>query len=537
MAKEQDVFQLPVRYIGYENIEEMALAVQRNFKELERQLALLQLAVKKATGGGIKDLPDKASIWDRAEAINEDGTIPAQMLDDKLVGLEHELQLADEAVTEAKIAVGAITNKKLAIDAVTAEKIAEAAVTAQKLAQEAVTEEKIAGEAITAEKIKAGAIGTAALAAGAVTTDKLDAQAVTADKIATNAVTAEKIQAGAITSQHINADGITANLITSGELLTSKVTVASQDGYTKFLGDGIKAQHVDGEYTQMSYNGLKRFIPKPIYTKVPTGIPNKENFETGFIPTGWEVKNAIISSVSYEGNYSLRLNPGTYDIKSYARTVQEITDTTTMSFWYRCTPLYYGDVYEFNLDGQRYELIDDDTWHYFSATVEEGLHVFEWAIFRWNDGIPTNSYMYIDDIVFETHPTSKEITGYSEEGYSYGYRTYVGIVSTFGLYFSSSSGLYPDDEDIPDIWIQLPEDFKGKEFEVFLSFSDNSNQEWLSIYKIELTLLEIDKANGRFKVRAHAQGSARSYKLVSGSLKETRRYSISGIKFTYFATY
>ena len=146
MAKEQDVFQLPVRYIGYENIEEMALAVQRNFKELERQLALLQLAVKKATGGGIKDLPDKASIWDRAEAINEDGTIPAKMLDDKLVGLEHELQLADEAVTEAKIAVGAITNKKLAIDAVTAEKIAEAAVTAQKLAQEAVTEEKIAGK-------------------------------------------------------------------------------------------------------------------------------------------------------------------------------------------------------------------------------------------------------------------------------------------------------------------------------------------------------------------------------------------------------
>ena len=246
MAKEQDVFQLPVRYIGYENIEEMALAVQRNFKELERQLALLQLAVKKATGGGIKDLPDKASIWDRADAINEDGTIPAQMLDDKLVGLEHELQLADEAVTEAKIAVGAITNKKLAIDAVTAEKIAEAAVTAQKLAQEAVTEEKIAGEAITAEKIKAGAIGTAALAAGAVTTDKLDAQAVTADKIATNAVTAEKIQAGAITSQHINADGITANLITSGELLTSKVTVASQDGYTKFRGDGITVQDRTG---------------------------------------------------------------------------------------------------------------------------------------------------------------------------------------------------------------------------------------------------------------------------------------------------
>ncbi|MGI6221924.1 MAG: phage head spike fiber domain-containing protein [Coriobacteriales bacterium] len=950
MAKEQDVFQLPVRFIDHQDIEGMALAVQRNFKELERQLALLQLAVKKATGGGIKDLPDKASIWDRADAINEDGTIPAQMLNDKLVGLEHELQLADEAVTEAKIAVGAITNKKLAIDAVTAEKIAEAAVTAQKLAQEAVTEEKIAGEAITAEKIKAGAIGTVALAAGAVTTDKLDAQAVTAGKIAARAVTAEKIQAGSITSQHINADGITANLITSGELLTAKVTVASQDGYTKFRGDGITVQdrtgatrialgrvdelgqqtatftrnseaytsdgqkvavnqprfepgkfgqavlveegttnlftnpkllnngqdwtpnsstawvdssgeypyihceaqwdgvyqtlslsattytltylvkhksgsnqigshfdgsptvkirvdggewidgstitvpsdgnwhlveiqatyttagsygvylqpgrgvvgvnefwfkyaqleqkpypttfidgtrspetltiltegvlnpqegtvelviipqnnysgtaqvhfeanagttnksqvfifnedgywrcglfdknwtvrkidvpydgqqgvptrialtwkncnsgsadaevklykngilqgivsgvqidmesaftvcsigrralstafwgnalyddlrissiarsdeeikqayennqplvwdehttylmrfdgnlqpvighehslkmsHGSGEYTKVSDRGLERFVPKPIYTKVPTGIPNKENFETGFIPTGWEVKNAIISSVSYEGNYSLRLNPGIQDIKSYARTVQEITGTTTMSFWYRCTSVAYGDVYEFNLDGHRYELTDDNTWRYFSATVEEGLHVFEWAINRWSDSIPTSSYMYIDDIVFEMYPASKEITGYSEEGYSYGYRTYVGVASTFGLYLSSSFGFFPDDEDIPDIWIQLPEDFKGKEFEVFLSFSDNSNQEWLTISKIELTLLEIDKANGRFKVRAHAQGSDRTYRLVSGSLEETRSYSISGIKFTYLATY
>lgn len=937
MAKEQDVFQLPVRYIDYENIEEMALAVQRNFKELERQLAILQLAVKKATGGGIKDLPYKASIWDRAEAINEDGTIPAKMLDDKLVGLEHELQLADEAVTEAKIAVGAVTNKKLAIDAVTAEKIAEAAVTAQKLAQEAVTEEKIAGEAITAEKIKAGAIGAAALAAGAVTTDKLDAQAVTAGKIAAGAVTAEKIQAGSITSQHINADGITANLITSGELLTAKVTVASQDGYTKFRGDGITVQdrtgatrialgrvdelgqqtatftrnseaytsdgqkvavnqprfepgkfgqavlveegttnvfgnsgrldtdsngdgladnvviytlissysmvtdswlgtksqravssgsgaprlqyniaqavstgqvwsvsiygkaqagktlyfvvknqadgtvaaktqpatggwdlitltftipsdvtsikvqfglanavagdwfqycalqleqkpyptsftdntraverlriptagvldptegtisffvkpnivtnwnnfcnigvtngrfllyfnengdalfdygtanqgvrapntikegvwqhiairwsastnkqaifvngvkyekdlangvsdsfssdmnvvvnysaliddlrissiarsdeeikqayesnqplqwdqyttyllrfdgnlqpvighehslkmsHGSGEYTKVGDRGLERFVPKPIYSTTPTGVPNTQNFEGGAIPSGWETSGASIdSSVRYAGNYSLRITSG--NGKTFARTFQEITkDNTTVSFYYLASGT--GPAYTFWVDGQAYELTADGTWRQLTVNVNKGIHMFQWEVYRRyvDSGSGT---LNIDNVVFEQNPVEEVLSGYSEEGYTYNYRTYVGTAATVGSYNFPGEWNIPQTM-IPDIWIQLPQDFVGKDFEVFLSLKNIATPlSDVTIQHTSLELLEKDTAKGRFKVRANVVGFTRMYSLMAllnnYYLTETRTRTMSGVQFTYFATY
>lgn len=158
MAKEQDVFHLPVKFFDYKDSEGMALALYRNFKEIEHMLSLFQGYVKTATGAGVKDLPASAEVWDRANNINADGTFPAEQLSDKLVGLAHDLQIADTAVTEAKIAVNAITSGKIATDAVTEAKIANAAVTALKLANEAVTAAKIADGAVDDTKLAAGAV-------------------------------------------------------------------------------------------------------------------------------------------------------------------------------------------------------------------------------------------------------------------------------------------------------------------------------------------------------------------------------------------
>lgn len=93
----QDVVQLPHARFAHLDGEDLKAAIERNFKEVAHMLAILQLHVK-------ADEP----IWDRAGNINADGTFPAEKLTDKLVGLAHELQLANEAVTSAKIAVGAI---------------------------------------------------------------------------------------------------------------------------------------------------------------------------------------------------------------------------------------------------------------------------------------------------------------------------------------------------------------------------------------------------------------------------------------------
>jgi len=115
MAGEQDVIQLPARFLDSTDPEGMALAIQRNFVEVERYLSLLQSYIKQISGGSVKGITSQAQTWNRAASINPDGTIPVEKLSDKLVGIQHELQLANEAVTSAKIAVGAI--KELHISA------------------------------------------------------------------------------------------------------------------------------------------------------------------------------------------------------------------------------------------------------------------------------------------------------------------------------------------------------------------------------------------------------------------------------------
>jgi hypothetical protein len=100
MAKEQDVVKLPFRITEFN--EDMLMALDRNFKEIEDQLSALQLLIKHITGGGVKDLPNAAEIWKRAENINEDGTISATSLIGQLV----EEQISDAAISASKINAG-----------------------------------------------------------------------------------------------------------------------------------------------------------------------------------------------------------------------------------------------------------------------------------------------------------------------------------------------------------------------------------------------------------------------------------------------
>ncbi|GAA0694999.1 hypothetical protein GCM10010193_57140 [Kitasatospora atroaurantiaca] len=175
---------------------------------------------------------------------------PAKVVAEEVIaGIIGELQLATNAVTDAKVAVGAINSKAIADAAITATKIGAAAVVAGKLASNAVTAGTIAADAITAREIAAGAITAAELAVGAVTTaslaagavtageiaagsitgDRLTASTITASRIASNAVVAGKIAADAVTGREIKAlsvtgDKIAANTITAGQIAAGAIT-------------------------------------------------------------------------------------------------------------------------------------------------------------------------------------------------------------------------------------------------------------------------------------------------------------------------
>ncbi|MCC9137878.1 beta strand repeat-containing protein, partial [Pontibacter silvestris] len=79
-------------------------------------------------------------------AVNHDATLVGD-------GNATPLGLADEAVTQNKLAAGAVTEAKLADNAVTTPKITNGAVTEAKLADNAVTTPKIADGAVTNDKI------------------------------------------------------------------------------------------------------------------------------------------------------------------------------------------------------------------------------------------------------------------------------------------------------------------------------------------------------------------------------------------------
>lgn len=78
-------------------------------------------------------------------------------------------QIADSAVTTAKIAGSAVTTAKIADSNVTTAKIAGSAVTTAKIADSAVTTAKIGGSAVTTAKIADKNVTTAKLASGIVT--------------------------------------------------------------------------------------------------------------------------------------------------------------------------------------------------------------------------------------------------------------------------------------------------------------------------------------------------------------------------------
>jgi len=110
-------------------------------------------------------------------------------------------QIANLAVTSAKLASFAVTTARLASLAVTSNRLATNAVTTAKLNSLAVTSSRIASFAVTTARIASLAVTSTRLATFGVTTAKLNTAAVTATRLANTTVTA-----GTYTSATITVD-------------------------------------------------------------------------------------------------------------------------------------------------------------------------------------------------------------------------------------------------------------------------------------------------------------------------------------------
>ena len=195
-------------------------------------------------------------------------------------------QLADNAVTVAKIAAGAVDAGKLAAGAVTASKLAAQAIDATKFANgiepvgiiasgglptvkststivyggklyrwdgskytAATAAADIAGQltddqlaALSAAKLTGQITGTQ-ITDKAISTAKLAAAAVTANEIASNAVTAVKIAAGAIEAGKIAAGAVTADKIAANSVTTAKIAAGAVTA-AEIAADAITASKI-----------------------------------------------------------------------------------------------------------------------------------------------------------------------------------------------------------------------------------------------------------------------------------------------------
>lgn len=94
--------------------------------------------------------------------------------------------------------------------------------------------DNIADNAVTAAKIRANAVDASKIQAGAVNADKIEAGAVNAKHLAANSVGADAIQAGSvignkIAANTITADNIAANTLTGKEMAAKSITSETLD--------------------------------------------------------------------------------------------------------------------------------------------------------------------------------------------------------------------------------------------------------------------------------------------------------------------
>lgn len=166
----------------------------------------LQIGVRLASGGG--------AFTPLSPATPIDPTPYAQVSAFSEFAVSAQT-VANDAITEPKLATGAVSTRAVAAGAITTVKIAPAAVTNSAIADGAVNAQKIAASAITTAKIAPAAVDNTAIANGAVN----------AQKIADFSITNAQISSGTIGTAQL-----AVNAVTGAEIAPNTVKLIDLDG-------------------------------------------------------------------------------------------------------------------------------------------------------------------------------------------------------------------------------------------------------------------------------------------------------------------
>jgi hypothetical protein len=285
----------------------------------------------------------------------------------------------------------------------------------------------------------------------------------------------------------------------SEEVLGDKVVLQNTEynRVTINTDEGIKALHpADGSYSTMNGAGFLRYVPNYTYTEQPLPA-NSINF-TGKTIGGLEL-------LGWEFNGTTVIENNCLKLLTSAMIYQHITkNNATFTMTYYTAP-YTGD----GDDDPHYTgsiRIDNDVYTLDSSTAGEDKTITltinkGYSYFGISSGSSDSQYgdiVFVRSITFESNPVNYIDPNVSSMiGTTYQFRTYINEGTTRGRYGYITR-------------IQLPDDFKGKDFviNVFLKDTGENSDTGYTISSINLNILtdyddyETDYENAIIRVRA-----------------------------------
>jgi hypothetical protein len=138
--------------------------------------------------------------------------------------------IAGGAVTSAEIAVNTILGSNIAPGEITGTLIAADTVAGSNIIGGTITGTNIAGGTITGDKVAAETIQAGNIAARTITGDRLTGNSISAIELAANAVLAGNIAAGQVTANALSVSAVTADKLAANSVTSSKIVAASIQG-------------------------------------------------------------------------------------------------------------------------------------------------------------------------------------------------------------------------------------------------------------------------------------------------------------------